>query len=74
MYIKIKVIPGANKNRIETAGEEELRVYVKVPPVKGKANEEMIGLLAKHFKVGKSEVEIVKGRRSRNKVIRINGI
>ncbi|MBN2167919.1 MAG: DUF167 domain-containing protein, partial [Actinobacteria bacterium] len=53
MDIKIKVIPGSNKNRIITVSDNELRVYIKEPPVKGKANDEMIELLSKHFKVGK---------------------
>jgi uncharacterized protein (TIGR00251 family) len=44
---------------------------IKSPPVDGKANEELIALVAKHFKCHKSDVSIKTGGSSRVKLIRI---
>lgn len=73
MDFTVKVITGANRRRIVSGEGGELRVYLKSPPVKGKANEEMIEMLAKHYDVRKSDIEIIRGGRSRNKVVRIAG-
>jgi len=46
-------------------------VRVKAVPKEGKANEAVIELVARHFKVPKSVVTIVTGLTSRNKIIEI---
>ena len=69
MKIKIKVIPNAKENKIIEG--EILKVYVKSPPVEGKANKIVISLLAKNFGVKKSDVKIVSGFKSREKVVEI---
>jgi len=68
MQIKIKVFSGARKPRIV---EEEmiLKVYVNAAAVDGKANAAVMKALAAHFKVRKSQIEILKGHRSREKMI-----
>lgn len=66
MKLTIKVIPKAKKNEIK--GE---KVYLKAPPVEGKANEALIAFLAEHFGVKKKQITIIKGEKSRNKVIGI---
>lgn len=71
MRIKVKVIPGAPKALIMVISSEELRVKVKSPPDKGKANRELIELLADHYGVAKSYVRIIRGETSRHKIIEI---
>jgi uncharacterized protein (TIGR00251 family) len=69
--INIRIIPNARKTAvIEEDGR--LKVYVTAPAVDGKANAALILLLAKHLKVKKSNIEILRGEKSRNKVIGIN--
>ena len=68
--IQVKVIANAKKESVE----EKDGVYVvrvNAIPEKGKANEAVIKLLAKHFKVAKSQVKIVRGMTGRNKIIEI---
>ena len=48
------------------------KVYLTAPPVDGKANQALIKFLAKHYNVSKSSIEIIKGEKSRNKIIEIN--
>ena len=70
MLLTIKVIPNAKQNRIEKTNEV-LKVYVKSRPIKGKANMELIKLLAEYFGVSKTDIRIVKGEKSREKVVEI---
>lgn len=68
--LSIRVTPKASANRIKIE-EGQVRVYVTCIPEDGKANEEVIKLLAKQLKIPKSSLEIIQGHKSRDKVIRL---
>ncbi|MCD6480029.1 DUF167 domain-containing protein [Candidatus Bathyarchaeota archaeon] len=51
--------------------EDRIIVGVKSKPIGGKANRELIRKLAKHFGVSTSQVRIVSGLRSRDKIVEI---
>ena len=71
MRLELKVVPGARKNSWkEDAGQN--KVYLCAPAVDGKANQALIEFLAEHFSIKKSQIEIIKGLKSRHKVININ--
>lgn len=72
MKIIIKAKPGAKEDRIEKIDEANYIVHVKAPPIDGKANAAIIILLARHFDVSQSLVEIISGHMARVKVIEIN--
>jgi uncharacterized protein (TIGR00251 family) len=44
---------------------------IKSPPVDGKANEELIALVAAHFKCRKAAVSIKSGASGRSKIVRV---
>ncbi len=67
MKIKIKVKPGSGKQEIVKTGDEYL-VYLKNRAEDGKANLELLKLLKKYF--GKN-INIIKGLKSRNKIIEL---
>lgn len=69
--IEVKIIPNARKTAIEKEGER-YKVHVTAPAVDGKANKALIELLADHFGIKKSSVEIIRGETSRNKWIRLD--
>lgn len=69
--IEVRVIPNAKKNDVSVE-DEKIKVYVKAPPVGGKANKAVIEVLADFFKVKKSDIKIMKGEKSRKKVIEVN--
>lgn len=76
MKISVKTIPNAKKTEIVNRnlslfGEETLKIKVSAPPVEGKANKALIEFLAEHFRVSKSNVKILKGEKSREKIIEI---
>lgn len=68
MNIRIKVIANASKDRVKNEGDI-LKVYVTAQREKGKANKRLIDTLAKHFKISKSDIEIVSGEKSNKKNI-----
>ncbi len=67
--IKIKVIPNAKKDMISEG--ENIKIHTKAPAVNNKANTSAIELLANHFKIKKGNIKIIKGQRSRNKILEI---
>jgi len=72
--IKVKLIPRSSRNRILGKSGDAYKVKVTSPPVDGKANKALVDLLAKRLKIPKSSIEIVSGKSSRVKYIRIHGI
>lgn len=71
MRIRVRVTPNASKQRIIEA-DNLLKVYVSAPPDKGKANKRLIKILSKYFKVKKSDLNIVRGEKSRDKILKVN--
>jgi uncharacterized protein (TIGR00251 family) len=70
MIIEVKVVPGARKNSFEES-DGIYKIYLTAPPVEGKANKALIDFLSEHFGRRKSEIEIIKGLKSRMKTIKI---
>ena len=71
MRISIKVKPSAKENKVEETGKNQFLVKVKAPAKEGKANKEVIEVLAKHFKVPKSCVTIITGLKSNRNIVKI---
>jgi len=72
MKINVKAKPNAREEKVEKIDELNYVVSVKVPPIKGKANEAIRNALAIYFKTASTKVRIVSGYNSRNKIIEIN--
>jgi uncharacterized protein (TIGR00251 family) len=70
MRLNIRVIPNAKQTKI-VEEQEKLKVYLTAPPAEGKANKALIELLAEHFKIKKNQIKIIRGDKSRNKVLKI---
>ncbi len=72
MQKKVKVKPNSQQQKIAEQPDGSLIVHLKSPPVDGKANEELIKLLAENFDVPKSYIRIKSGLSSRQKLIEID--
>jgi uncharacterized protein len=70
MNIVIRVIPRAKKNLVKIE-PGRLKVYLTAPPQDGKANELLQEILADHFKVKKRQIKLIRGEKSRDKIIEI---
>jgi len=73
MDIDVKVFPASKRNLIKQEGDV-WKIYLNAPAVDGSANKALIALLAEHFKVRKSRIEITKGLKLRYKTINIGDI
>ena len=69
--LTIKVKPNSKNQSIEEQPDGSLTVHLKSPPVDGKANQELIVLLAKKFKVPKGAIAIKSGLSSRHKLVEV---
>lgn len=74
LFIPVRVVPRAKKNEMVGVEGGVLRVRIAAPPVKGKANEALVESLAQALGVRKRQVEIVRGQRARDKIIRVRGL
>lgn len=71
--VKLRVIPRARQNKITTDADGTLRVHITAAPVDGAANDAVIRALAEHFYVPKSQIKILRGETSRNKIVELPG-
>ncbi|QSR85515.1 DUF167 domain-containing protein [Methylacidimicrobium sp. B4] len=71
--LAVRVVPNARKSEIAGWTDGVLRVRLQAPAVEGRANEELIRFLAEVFGTRRSSVVIVRGEKSREKVIAIEG-
>ncbi len=71
MRIKVKVITRASRNAIEKIADNSYRVWVTAVPEKGKANQAVVELLALEFDISKTQVHLISGATSSQKVFEI---
>ena len=69
--ITVRVQPNASQNNILGFKDGVLRIRIAAPPIKGKANQELIKFLGDVLGVSKGNLAIKKGMTSRTKVIGI---
>lgn len=72
--LQVRLQPRARRD--EVVGERDGRILVRVtaPALEGRANEALCRLVAKRLGVAKSRVSIVRGERSRDKLLWIEGV
>lgn len=72
MKLQVIVKASARHSKIEKVDEGTYRLAVKAQPQEGKANAEVIAQLAKFFSVPKSAVTIIRGGKSKQKIVEID--
>jgi uncharacterized protein (TIGR00251 family) len=73
VLLSVKVQPRASKNEIREPHGGELKIKVTAPPVDAAANEALVELLAEKLGCGRSRIEIVRGHKSRHKILKLSG-
>ena len=71
LVMQVKVKPRSRASSLADAGDGTWIARLKSPPVDGKANAELVGLVAGHFGCRKSCVSIKSGASGRMKLIRV---
>lgn len=72
--LRIKVQPGAKKTELIGPEGDYLKIKIQAPPVEGAANEALIQFLRKIFHQPKRNIQILRGVKSRLKVVEIRGL
>ena len=73
MHIVVLVKTGKKIEKVEKNGKQFI-VWTKEKPIKGKANEAVIGLLANYFQVSRISILLVKGNKNNKKIFNIINI
>lgn len=74
LFLRLRVTPKARQDRITGEHGGALKLQVKEPPEKGRANEGVIRLLSKTLEISAREIELVSGHASQDKRVAISGI
>jgi len=72
--LRVRVRPKAKRDDLRGVRAGALLVAVTAPPERGKANRALIGVLARAFGLPKGAIEIIAGKTSPEKVIRLRGV
>jgi len=70
----VKVQPNARRNEILGFRDGAWQVRIAAPPVKGKANQELLKYLSQILEISKHQLTIEKGMTARRKAISISGL
>lgn len=72
--LRLRVSPGASRSRVLGRHGGTWRLFVAAAPEKGKANAAVLDLLAETLHIPRASVELVSGRKARDKVVVLHGL
>ena len=72
--LKLHVTPRGSKNEITGWRGDSLCVKITAPPVEGAANAAIVKFIADSLNIRKSQIDLVSGDKSREKVLKITGL
>jgi uncharacterized protein len=72
--LELKIIPNAPRNEVVGWLGSALKVKVHAPALEGRANDELLEFLAEHLALPRRAITLLRGDRSRQKVVRIDGL
>jgi uncharacterized protein (TIGR00251 family) len=73
ILLEVRASTRGSRSEIQGFVDGQLRIKVTAAPVDGKANAEIIRLLSREFHAPRSQISLVRGATSRNKLFRIRG-
>ena len=73
VLLSVKLQPRASKNEFGSPIGDELKIKVTAPPVDAAANEALIELVAERLDCARNRIELVRGHKSRHKVVKLRG-
>jgi uncharacterized protein (TIGR00251 family) len=72
--IEVRLRPRGHRDELEGVRDGVLQARVTAAPVDGRANRALCKLIAKRLGVAPSRVRVVRGERSRVKLVRVEGL
>lgn len=74
MELRVRVTARASRDELAGMRDGVLHVRVTAPPVDGRANQGVCKLIARAVGVGRTSVSVARGERSRDKLVRVEGV
>ena len=72
--IEVRLRPRGRRDQLVGMRDGVLLARVTAPPVEGRANKALCQMIAKRIGIAPSRVSVVQGEKSRNKVVRVEGV
>jgi uncharacterized protein (TIGR00251 family) len=72
--LRFHVVPNAKSDKVVGEHGHAIKIKLRAPAVEGRANVALCCFLAKELNIRKSAVILEHGERSRDKVIRVEGL
>ena len=72
--IAVRVQPNSSRNEVVGFRDGVLHIKVAAPPIRGKANQELIALMSNILGISSTNMTIEKGISSKRKLISITGL
>lgn len=74
MSLAVWVTPGALRSEIAGVSDGRLRLRLAAPAHEGKANAELVRLVAERLGVPRRQIDLARGATSRRKLLRVHGV
>jgi len=72
MYIKVKVLASAKKEKVENVGDNRYLISVKEPAERNLANTRICEIIASIYKINSKAIRIISGHQSPSKILSVN--
>lgn len=72
--LRFHIVPNAKQNKVVSQHGRAIKIKLRAPAVEGKANAALRSFLAEELKVPEHAIMIERGHKSRDKLVRIDGL
>jgi uncharacterized protein len=72
--LRVRVVPGARTTQVVGRLGDAWKLRVHAAPERGRANDEVVALLAETLGLPRADVRVVAGHTTRDKVVELGGI
>jgi uncharacterized protein (TIGR00251 family) len=72
VLVRVRVTPNAKRAMVVRVAEASFEVKVDARAEDGRANKRLLEILSEHLEIPKSRISLVKGARSRDKVLEVD--
>jgi uncharacterized protein len=72
--LSVHVVPNAKSDAVAGEHGDAIKIKLRAPAMEGKANAALIEFLAERLKIPARQIVLVRGQKSRDKIVRIDGL
>ncbi len=72
--LRVHIVPNAKIDKVVGEHGGAIKVKLRAPAVEGRANAALINFLAERLKVPPRTIVLLRGQKSRDKLVRIDGV